>query len=153
LVKKGHRRRNWNRRFFVLYKGLLHYFADEDSGVGVIDKVKNGKKIESKGKIVGSKVKHQKGYIELRDYTLLPADENVTSYKYCFLLEGKKSFLIRAENQQDYESWLTVINFLVCIVIIFIDHFQTTPSGGQQIRYDSYLQSSPKGMNDSKLFV
>jgi len=31
LVKKGHRRKNWNRRFFVLNECVLSYFESEQS--------------------------------------------------------------------------------------------------------------------------
>jgi len=38
LVKKGHRRRNWQRRFFVLKDGVLQYYENENS-----EKPKGGK--------------------------------------------------------------------------------------------------------------
>lgn len=33
-------------------------------------------------------------------------------YKFCFCLEGKKTFLIRAENEQDYNDWIEIIGLL-----------------------------------------
>jgi len=94
LVKKGHRRRNWNRRFFVLNKGVLYYFS-EDS-------------------LTKENTEQSKGSIILKDYMLAFPDEKSTSYKYCFLLENKqKDFVIRAENQAEFDSWVDVISLLV----------------------------------------
>ena len=62
LVKKGHNRRNWSRRYFVLEKGVLEYF----------DGMEEPRK--SKGSIV------------LKDYQVSLASESITSYKWCFSL-------------------------------------------------------------------
>jgi hypothetical protein len=39
MVKKGHRRRNWNRRFFILKNGILYYFdADPETARKQLEK-------------------------------------------------------------------------------------------------------------------
>lgn len=39
MVKKGHRRRNWNRRFFILKNGTLYYFdADPETARKQLEK-------------------------------------------------------------------------------------------------------------------
>jgi len=40
MVKKGHKRRNWNRRFFVLREGFLYYFDNEETARVSVEKQK-----------------------------------------------------------------------------------------------------------------
>jgi hypothetical protein len=51
----------------------------------------------------------------LSEYSLHSAD-TLTDYKYSFLLQGKKSFLLRAENQIDKDDWMEVLLLLVTIL-------------------------------------
>ena len=93
-MKKGHRRKNWNRRFFVLQDTNLHYFEDEksfrDNGMNA-----------------------SKGSIKLIDYTVHDCINNNDGYKFCFYLMSKnKPFLVRAENQQDKDDWLEIISVI-----------------------------------------
>ncbi len=92
LLKKGHRRKNWTKRFFLLQQGMLYYFLSET------DSPNEGK---------------PKGQITLREQTLHNIDEQTAGYQHCFVLKGKKTFLLRAQTTQDMEEWTTILAPLV----------------------------------------
>lgn len=95
LVKKGHRRKNWNRRFFVLMDGVLSYFESEQS--------------------FRENVNNSKGSIKLNEYTVHDCVNSAgAGYKFCFYLLSKdKPFLVRAENQNDKSDWLEILSIVM----------------------------------------
>eukprot|EP01119_Soliformovum_irregulare_P017773 TRINITY_DN5333_c0_g1_i1.p1 TRINITY_DN5333_c0_g1~~TRINITY_DN5333_c0_g1_i1.p1 ORF type:complete len:638 (+),score=152.97 TRINITY_DN5333_c0_g1_i1:96-2009(+) len=97
LVKKGHRRRNWTRRFFVLWDDILYYFESEEAAEMCMSA------LERRDSDIG------KGQIKLAEYSIHAAPENKTNYRWSFVLQGKKSFLIRAETQGDYDTWFNLL--------------------------------------------
>lgn len=119
LVKKGHRRTNCKllkldfflifffffalgkRRFFVLKKGTIYYFESEAIARKDLESDKEGK------------YSNMKGAINLTECSIMKAPESVTLYKYCFALDGRKKYLIRAEKQQDYDEWFAIIEKMV----------------------------------------
>jgi hypothetical protein len=93
MVKKGHRRTNWKRRYFVLRKRVLYYYETEEMARRATEENKD----------------LHKGTIPLAEYTVGKSDESITNYNSCFLFCGfKKEFLIRAESPMEYEKWWAV---------------------------------------------
>jgi ankyrin repeat protein len=89
LVKEGHIRKSWKKRWFVLKKGSLSYFASIE------------------------KLKSETGVINLENAQL---DDASDKKPYCFALtdhaKGKKYF-IQASNEQEKNEWFKALQFAI----------------------------------------
>jgi len=84
LMKKGQKRRNWTKRWFVLKPGNLSYYTDQ-------------------------KKKTLKGTMPLNEKTLT---EDSDTKPFCFYVENadRKTF-VTAKDEQERKEWIIAINF------------------------------------------
>ena len=48
LTKKGHKRRNWRRRWFILQRTIMRYFESREKLVLKVRRIKRGERRERK---------------------------------------------------------------------------------------------------------
>jgi hypothetical protein len=99
LVKKGHSRRNWNRRYFVLHLTTLSYYEEEDI---------------SKSKL---------GELMLNQNTKLINVRNADSPKHPRMFQitcgvSGREFLICAESERSKQSWILALQKALALVKI-----------------------------------
>lgn len=105
LVKKGHNRRNWQRRYFVLFEGILMYFGSQQKFEKVKDKLERTPFKPDK--------LAPKGWLRLREYSLHMDDRE--KYRRMFYLQGedsKKSYMVRADDEKEFGDWKQVMELL-----------------------------------------
>jgi len=117
LVKKGHNRTNWKRRFFILREGILKYYKNEHDIKNFNlqeEEKKNKKKKDSDEEEEDPKIPKPKGTMILKEFDLHPTFSAEKAYKWTFMLKTiKKQYVIRAENAQDHTDWMEILGILV----------------------------------------
>ncbi|KAI6652728.1 Dual adapter for phosphotyrosine and 3-phosphotyrosine and 3-phosphoinositide [Oopsacas minuta] len=91
LIKRGHVRKNWKRRWFVLDKNILNYY-------------------EMKPNLNDNPNPKPKGIIDLSETIQFTAEDHSVKQPYCFAIHvSKKIYLISAETEIDYKSWVEAL--------------------------------------------
>lgn len=91
LIKRGHVRKNWLKRWFVLEKQILSYY-------------------ETKPHPIHSPNPKLKGMINLTEALRFVSEDHSVKQAFCFsIILSKKIYIICAETESDYKSWVETL--------------------------------------------